>query len=465
MTEYANTINLPVAGSPRFEQDTTMAIARLRASLGPAGTPTFSTLALIGLTANHLVSTDANTAFASVANLASWIAGTANEIDITNDGDGTITVGLVNPLIAGKGGTGAATLTDHGILLGSGTDAITPLGVATNGQLPIGSTGADPVLAALIGTANRITVANGAGTITLSGPQDIHTGASPTFAGLTVGALTGVLKATAGVVAGSAVHTDLGSIGANDHHNQAHAIDGADHTAAGLTIGHVLQATGATTFGFAVVPGLHDATTVAAAPLTLSGQALTFNYDTNDFQLSGNNLQVKDGGIAHDSTSGVHQAVGTTASPRFATLGIGTTDPPTEKIEVAGAGGVGVLVNCTNDNNTYFKFSTNGVLRGIMQSNSLGTLFGTVTSLPFEIYTNNLSRMYIQNDGKVGVNKTPIAEQFEVNGKIRADTAFNVNGTDGLASQVVALAKLTPGGADGSITITGGIVTAYTAPT
>jgi len=39
----------------------------------------------------------------------------------------------------------------------------------------------------IAGTANRITVANdGDGTVTLSAPQDIHTGASPTFAGLTI---------------------------------------------------------------------------------------------------------------------------------------------------------------------------------------------------------------------------------------------------------------------------------------
>jgi len=39
------------------------------------------------------------------------------------------------------------------------------------------------------GTSNRVTVTDGGnGTITLSGPQDIHTGAAPTFAGLTVDA-------------------------------------------------------------------------------------------------------------------------------------------------------------------------------------------------------------------------------------------------------------------------------------
>ncbi|KKK75353.1 hypothetical protein LCGC14_2874560, partial [marine sediment metagenome] len=65
------------------------------------------------------------------------------------------------------GGTGIGSLTDHGILLGSGTSAITPLGVASNGQIPIGSAGADPVLAAITGTTDHISIANGAGSITV----------------------------------------------------------------------------------------------------------------------------------------------------------------------------------------------------------------------------------------------------------------------------------------------------------
>jgi hypothetical protein len=36
----------------------------------------------------------------------------------------------------------------------------------------------------------------------------------------------------------------------NAHHNQAHDIQGADHTASGLTVGQVLRATSATTFAF-----------------------------------------------------------------------------------------------------------------------------------------------------------------------------------------------------------------------
>jgi hypothetical protein len=61
---------------------------------------------------------------------------------------------------------------------------ITSLGAASDGELPIGSTGNPPVLATLTGTANQITVTNAAGSITLSTPQDIHTGALPTFSGL-----------------------------------------------------------------------------------------------------------------------------------------------------------------------------------------------------------------------------------------------------------------------------------------
>lgn len=60
------------------------------------------------------------------------------------------------------------------------------------------------------GTTNQISVANnGNGTITLSTPQNTATTSSPTFAGLTLTGLSGVLKASAGVVAGSSTTTDL----------------------------------------------------------------------------------------------------------------------------------------------------------------------------------------------------------------------------------------------------------------
>jgi len=63
-----------------------------------------------------------------------------------------------------QGGTGITTLTDHGVLVGSGVGAVTPLAVGTNGQVLVGSTGADPVFATIT-DGEGITTTLGAGTL------------------------------------------------------------------------------------------------------------------------------------------------------------------------------------------------------------------------------------------------------------------------------------------------------------
>jgi len=64
--------------------------------------------------------------------------------------------------------------------------------------------------------------------------------------------------------------------------------------------------------------------------------------------------------------------------------------------------------------------------------------------------------------GDVGVDPDP--DTIVCTQAIRSNTGFDVGGAGGL-TQVVPLAKLTPGGADGSATFTGGILTGYAAPT
>jgi hypothetical protein len=202
--------------------------------LGSNSVPVFGTLTLQDLTASRLIYADADKKLSSVTSLSSWVAGTANEIDIADDGDGTITVGIVNPLIVSKGGTGVATLTDHGILLGSGTDAITPLGVATNGQLPIGSTGADPVLATLT-EGTGITIVNGVGSITISSSD------------------------------GEVVHNNLGGL-------QGGTVDEYYHLTS------------------AQVSALHDAMTLGVSAdtlLGLTGQELSLDTQTSAYVLAG----------------------------------------------------------------------------------------------------------------------------------------------------------------------------------
>jgi len=112
-------------------------------------------------------------------------------------------VGLTVQLSVANGGTGATTLASNGVLLGNGTSAISSL-VAGGSGLCLTSTAGAPAWAScpgsggvstvntfsgaitIQGTANQISVGNSSGTITLSTPQNIHTGASPQFSGLTV---------------------------------------------------------------------------------------------------------------------------------------------------------------------------------------------------------------------------------------------------------------------------------------
>jgi hypothetical protein len=78
-------------------------------------------------------------------------------------------------------------------------------GTPTNGQLLIGN-GTGFTLAALTGTANQVTVTNGAGTITLSLPQSIATASTPQFARLGLGTGAG---ATAVITTAGQINTGI----------------------------------------------------------------------------------------------------------------------------------------------------------------------------------------------------------------------------------------------------------------
>lgn len=65
-------------------------------------------------------------------------------------------VGLI-PVIVARGGTGATSLTDGGVLLGSGTGAITALAQATTGQVLVGASGADPAFTSTPSVATSLT--------------------------------------------------------------------------------------------------------------------------------------------------------------------------------------------------------------------------------------------------------------------------------------------------------------------
>jgi len=80
-----------------------------------------------------------------------------------------------------------ASGTAHAIRLNDAAGTLSSLGPLTNGQMLIGSTGAAASVATLTGTASQIVVAPGAGSITLSTPQDIATTSNVQFGSAVVG--------------------------------------------------------------------------------------------------------------------------------------------------------------------------------------------------------------------------------------------------------------------------------------
>jgi hypothetical protein len=149
---------------------------------------------------------------------------------------GTITTGTWNTtrIAAGYGGTGFSSYTAGDMLYADTTSTLARLadvatgnalisggvGVApswgkigltthVSGTLPVGNGGTGVTsLSDVVGTSNQVNVSGGTarvigGNVTLSLPQNIHTGASPTFTGLTLSGLTAgsvIFAGTSGVI-------------------------------------------------------------------------------------------------------------------------------------------------------------------------------------------------------------------------------------------------------------------------
>jgi hypothetical protein len=117
----------------------------------------------------------------------------------------TLTVNAQGQILAassGAGATGISGASASGVLYALTASTATSTPALTNGQLVIGSTGNAPAVGTLTGTANQITVALGAGTITLAIPS------SPTLPGITTGTFSGNLT---GNVTGNVTGTLIGN--------------------------------------------------------------------------------------------------------------------------------------------------------------------------------------------------------------------------------------------------------------
>ena len=93
-TQEGTSARTIVVGDQIAATITKKTITDLEDEVDPANSPTYAGLTVSGLTASRLVATDGAKALASVANLTSWIAGTANQLTVTSDGDGSVTLSL-----------------------------------------------------------------------------------------------------------------------------------------------------------------------------------------------------------------------------------------------------------------------------------------------------------------------------------------------------------------------------------
>ncbi len=118
--------------------------------------------------------------------------------------------GIVSPT---NGGTGVSNPTAHGVMIAEGASPMVPI-VLLSGQILIGSTGNDPVAAA-INSGTSVLVANGAGSITVGlaviASHDILSNITGGAAAPIANTLTATIDAAIGSTQGDILYRDAGA--------------------------------------------------------------------------------------------------------------------------------------------------------------------------------------------------------------------------------------------------------------
>ena len=355
-------------------------------------------------------------------------------------------VTLDTQLAVAEGGTGATTLTDGGVLLGSGTGAITATAVLTDGQMLVGDGTADPA------------IESGA---TLRTSIGVGTGDSPTFTGLT---LSGDLEVQGGDITLTNGATDIDLI---DNNANALSIDatGAEgliridtqnsseavHMSKALNV--VGAVSGSSTAEFASLT-LDTALAVAeggTGATSLTDKAVLISQDSGTDAI-GSVAMATNGVILVGGTSGpaVEAAADVAGTGLDASVGDGTL-----AINVAAAQtSITSLINSgltkigTAADQEYIKFDTSNEvnvhinnterfsitatgadLTGNLSVSGDVDLTGAATDI--DLIDNNASALSFDAAGKAGIleiNTTNSGEGVKMSGDLTVEGNFVVNG-------------------------------------
>ncbi len=271
----------------------------------------------------------------------------------------------------------------------------------TNGVISAGITGSGTIS----GTSNQVIVTNNSGASVLSLPQNIHTGASPTFAGLTIGStdvtnsltyLADVSNATtlaSKLTAGTGISISAGSITNNGvtllagTTNQVNvsgssgsitlALPQNIHTSATPTFAGLTIGANSLTAAFDFLHDITSATTLASKLTAGTGISISSGTITNNgvTQLAGTTNQVNVSGSSGSITLSLPQNIHTSATPTFAGLTIGATNVTTSLTYLAD------VINATTLGSKLTAGTGISISSGVISSTSPTTMAGTTNQV------------------------------------------------------------------------------------
>lgn len=340
------------------------------------------------LTPSRLVASDASGSLTSVSNLASWIAGTSQQITVANDGDGTITLSLPDDVLI----PGVLTVPNAGLHL-LDTNASHDFIIKPGSDLT-----ADRILTITTGDAARTVTLNGNPTLDDWFDQAVKQASSPTFADLTLSAPVNIYSLS---------HDSFAGFVADEHvaHAGVTLTAGAGMTGGGDISANRTFAVGAGT-GIAVAADAVSLSHLGLEALTDPGGDRIVFWDESEnaakWLAPGNSVAIT------ATTLDTIQDIRTSASPLFValTLSNGQIVFPATQVASSGAntlddyeegtftpglafGGASVdmTYNSSYRNGSYTKIGRLVTVTGVIVLTAKGSSVGdaTITGLPFAV--------------------------------------------------------------------------------